>query len=90
MIQTLHVPLPELLQRVHRGEIPLSAQATVTFDDTVLTLQPETVLSPVLALPEPEDNTPLSLEELEDERRLFEQFECNVNGTRTQSAMRTL
>lgn len=41
MLQTLEFSLPELLERVRSGQIPMSAKAQVTYDDAALiTSQP--------------------------------------------------
>lgn len=81
MLQTVEISLPELLERVRAGQIPMSARAQVTYD----------VPAPQEATPPaPGEGSTMTEAEMEEERRLFEQFERNVNETRRACGMRTL
>lgn len=49
MVQTFELTLPELLERLHAGQIPMSAKVSVTFDDAAAPAVP-TKKDPTLAL----------------------------------------
>lgn len=83
MLQTIEISLPELLERVRLGQIPMSARAQVTYDAALAAPSPEPT-------PDAPSDEATPEEELEAERRLFEQFEKNVNETRAACGMRTL
>ncbi|RYX85099.1 hypothetical protein EON83_07580 [bacterium] len=81
---TLEIPAPEFVKRFQAGEIPNNAHVTVTYEP--MTHSDVSVSSSEIW----DDETPLSDEELEAERRLFEKFEEGVNANRRASGMRTL
>lgn len=82
MLQTLEFSLPELLERVRAGQIPMSAKAQVTYDDAALTAPVPTEQSPaevaaaLFAQWEQEDvqRTP---EEQADNERIYAEIETN-------------
>jgi hypothetical protein len=98
MVQTVEITLPELLERVRVGQIPMSAKARVTYDDAALPANGQQAApdaapdDPTLKLFEQWDKEAEAMtpEELEAERRLFEQLENNMNETRRACGMRTL
>lgn len=83
MLQTVEISLPELLERVRAGKIPLSAKAQVTYDDAALPTPQEDAAedapNPTLALFEQWDkeDAAMSAEELEEDRRIFAEIEKN-------------
>lgn len=78
---TLDITAPEFVKRYQAGEIPPDARVTVTYE-------PATPVEPVAEAWD--DETPLSGEELEAERRLFQEFEEGINASRRAAGMRTL
>ena len=77
---TLELPAPEFVQRFQSGEIPTDARVTVTFESAQSAASSQAW----------DEEAPLAGEELEAERRLFEQFENGVNADRQAAGMRTL
>ncbi len=92
MLQTMEFTLPELLKRWGAGQIPMNAMVQVTFDPATVSTEDEAGKDVTLALFEQWalEDAQMSAEELEADRRLYEQFEHNVNETRRASGMRTL
>ena len=80
---TLEIPAPEFVKRFQSGEIPDSAHVTVTYEPAPS--------GAVAASSEAwNEATSLSGAELEAERRLFEQFESEINASRAAAEMRIL
>ena len=77
---TLEIAAPEFVQRFQSGEIPSDARVTVTFEPPRVADSPDNR----------DEAEPLGGEELEAERRLYEQFESGVNANRTAAETRTL
>ena len=80
---TLEIAAPEFVKRFQSGEIPDSAQVAVTYQPTEQTDAPTSDDSW-------DESSPLAGDELEAERRLYEQFERGINASRQAAEMRTL
>ena len=91
MLQTINLPFTELQKRVNAGLIPGNVQVQVTYNDAAPAPQ-EAASNPDLTLFEQwaREDAELSPEELEADRRIFEQLEKNLNETRRECGMRTL
>jgi hypothetical protein len=76
MLQTIDISLPELLERVRSGEIPLNARACVTFDAAALPNGEGKAALELFAQWAREDAqaTPA---EIEEDRRIYEEIEKN-------------
>lgn len=90
MTTTEEMTLTELLQRIQRGDIPLDATARVTFDMPGSGRAPDSEAALALFDQWDAEDALRSPQEIEEEKRLFAQFETQVNETRTALGMRTL
>ncbi len=93
---TLEIPAPEFVQRFQAGEIPVSAHVTVTYEPTITESVTSDAATTALDTPAVlssaiwDEDAPLAGEELDAERRLFEQFEDGINVNRRAAGMRSL
>lgn len=71
MLQTVEISLPELLERVRLGQIPMSARAQVTYD---VPAPPEA--TPTLPVPEAREDA-MTPEERAEEERIYAEIEKN-------------
>ena len=81
MIRTLHITIPELLKRWNHGEIPESAEVSVTYDDTlpknsIPADHPNASLLALMAQWDTEDEE-LSPVEIEKDRLIYAEIEKN-------------
>ncbi len=80
---TFEIAAPEFVKRFQAGEIPDSAHVTVTYE-------PTNGASVATTDGIWDEDDALAGAELEAERRLYEQFERNINAEREAAEMRTL
>lgn len=81
MLQTIDISLPELLERVRAGQIPMSARAKVTYDDAAISeaQNAATNPNPALALFEQWDkeDAQVTPEQQAENERIYAEIERN-------------
>ncbi len=79
MLQTVEITLPELLERVRAGLIPMSAKAQVTYDDAVRTPSQDAERNPALALFEQwaQEDAQMTPEQHAENQRIYAEIEKN-------------
>lgn len=78
MVQTLEFTVPELLERLQAGQIPMSAKVQVTFDDaTLATNAAERDAAAMLFAQWEAEDAQLTPEQQAHNRRIYAEIETN-------------
>ena len=78
MVQTVEFTLPELLERLHAGQIPVNAKVSVTYDDAATAAMPAPTDPTLLLFAQwAEEDAQTTPEQQAENARIYDEIERN-------------